>query len=64
MVQFVSEVVPNTSVVGVSQYKTLLVCGGVPVNREIEAGADVVIATPGKLMQLQQEHRLSLEWYI
>lgn len=49
-------------VLGSSQYKTLLVCGGVPVSRDVEGGADVVIATPGKLMQLQEEHRISLDW--
>ena len=60
--QFVSKVIPNAMpIMGASQYKTLLVCGGVPLSREIEAGADVVVATPGKLMQLQQEQRLSLE---
>ncbi|KAL5486947.1 hypothetical protein EMCRGX_G019491 [Ephydatia muelleri] len=61
VLQFVSKVVPNMPVLGSSQYKTLLVCGGVPVSRDVEAGADVVIATPGKLMQLQEEHRICLD---
>ncbi len=44
--------------------KTLLVQGGVSMNRqisELHAGVDIVVATPGRLLDLLKQHEISLK---
>ena len=45
------------------QYKAVAICGGLPVKsqiQEIEAGVDVIVATPGRLLDLCERGALSL----
>jgi len=45
--------------------RTLLAIGGVPINKQIGAlssGADVLVATPGRLLDLVSTGALSLDW--
>lgn len=53
--------IPDTSH---ARYKAVPVCGGIPISTQIQPikqGADVIVATPGRLLDLCERGALSLE---